>query len=129
MIVILSKISKKELMLALEAYGNVCPPLASMQPDFLVTVKRDYEHIGIPFWDACRLAAKIIKDDIKAAKQDEMTEERAREILGEVINTNDGCYEFRGVLGMIHNRVMHIDVCQWSLDELKALVWWIENKS
>lgn len=57
-----------------------------------------------------------------------MTEEHARKILGNVIDHGDGCYEFIGVSGLIDSHMMHIDVCKWTLEELKAIVWWMENK-
>lgn len=56
-------ITKEELIIVLETYGR-CPvaPDAHTQPDIFVTINRKDGNISVPFWDACILAAREIKE-------------------------------------------------------------------
>jgi len=64
----------------------------------------------------------------QAAKADEMTEARCREILG----CNEVPFNFsHDVDGLIENeKLFSADrSCEWSVEQLKAIIWWMENKA
>lgn len=81
---------------------------------------------------------RLIWEGWQAAKQDEMTEERAREILEPYPKcTMSGAIRFKKEDCYINSKgnlqpLLHIgseNEVDISLEKMKAIIWWMENKA